>query len=256
VSEAGSPWCASGEIFCGVSVRQWGNLSLKKDSPERGSHSHHSLRPFALEFSTLFCRRSRHGLARSYRASLARGGTQLGAQPARMGCAGVRRKDLCRCLSSRQSHHWRVCALHLQPPQRAGAADFFFLRATTGGARPPTSALHALLHPSGSHHCLPLQDVHGGDASSCFFLAFGGKDVHQPCEGGQRAELRLHLSCLQLFGVGSELCCDSISLALMALVPPPTVTAGLAAKDATQEVVQDVAEMVAACFQRDPTDVE
>jgi hypothetical protein len=32
----------------------------------------------------------------------------------------------------------------------------------------------------------------------------------------------------------------SISLALMALVPPPTVTTGSAAEDATQEVVQDV----------------
>jgi hypothetical protein len=64
VPEAGSPWRASGEIFCGVSGRQWGNLSLKRDSPKRGSHSHHSQRPFALEFSALFCRRSRHGLAR------------------------------------------------------------------------------------------------------------------------------------------------------------------------------------------------
>jgi hypothetical protein len=24
---------------------------------------------------------------------------------------------------------------------------------------------------------------------------FGGKDVHQPCEGGKRAELQLHLPC-------------------------------------------------------------
>jgi hypothetical protein len=58
--------------------------------------------------------------------------------------------------------------------------------------------------------------------------------------------------------VGSELSCDSISLALIALVPAPTVTAGPATytEDATQEVVQDVAEMAAARFQRDPTDVE
>jgi hypothetical protein len=69
VSEVGSPWRTSGEIFCGVSGRQWGNLSLKRDSPERGSHSHHSLCPFALEFFVFFCRRSRHGLARSSRAS-------------------------------------------------------------------------------------------------------------------------------------------------------------------------------------------
>jgi hypothetical protein len=79
VPEAGSPWRASGEIFSGVSGRQWGNLSLKRDSPKRGSHSHHSQRPFALEFSALFCRRRCHGLARPSRAPPARGGTQLGA---------------------------------------------------------------------------------------------------------------------------------------------------------------------------------
>jgi hypothetical protein len=48
----------------------------------------------------------------------------------------------------------------------------------------------------------------------------------------------------------------SISLDLMALVPPPMVTVGLAAEDAAREVVQDVVEMAAARFQRDPTDVE
>jgi hypothetical protein len=69
--------------------------------------------------------------------------------------------------------------------------------------------------------------------------AFGGKDVHQPCEGGQRAELRLHPSRPNSLGVGSEPCYSSISLALMASVPPPMVTAGLAAEDAAREVVQD-----------------
>jgi hypothetical protein len=64
-----------------------------------------------------------------------------------------------------------------------------------------------------------------------------------------------------LVKVESELSCGSIfrasiSLALMALGPPPMVTAGLTAEDAAQEVVQDVAEMAAARFQRDPTDVE
>jgi hypothetical protein len=52
--------------------------------------------------------------------------------------------------------------------------------------------------------------------------AFGGKDDHQPREGGQRAEPWVHPSCPQQFGVGSEPCCGSISLALMASVPPPT----------------------------------
>jgi hypothetical protein len=50
--------------------------------------------------------------------------------------------------------------------------------------------------------------------------AFGGKGDHQPREGGQRAKPRLHPTRPQLFGVGSESCCGSISLALMALVLP------------------------------------
>jgi hypothetical protein len=211
----------------------WGNLSLKRDSPKRGSHSHHSQRPFALEFSALFCCRSHHGLARSSRALPARGGTQLGAQPARMGCAGVRWKDLCRCLSSRQSHRWRVRVPRLQPPQRVGAADFVFLRVVAGGAWPPTSALRALLHPLGGHHRLPPQDVCGGDAPSRFFL--------QHSEGRMFTSLvkvDSGLSCgsiprPQLFGVGSEPCCGSISLALMASMPS-------AAEDVTRRVVQDV----------------
>jgi hypothetical protein len=40
VPETGSPWRASGEVFCGTSGRQWGNPSLKRDSPKHGSHSH------------------------------------------------------------------------------------------------------------------------------------------------------------------------------------------------------------------------
>jgi hypothetical protein len=57
------------------------------------------------------------------------------------------------------------------------------------------------------------------------------------------------LSCGSIFHA-------SISLALMALGPPPMVTASLTAEDAAREVIQDVAEMAAARFQRDPTDVE
>jgi hypothetical protein len=41
-------------------------------------------------------------------------------------------------------------------------------------------------------------------------------------------------------------------------VPPPMMTAGLAAEDATQEVVQDAVRCgdAVARFQRDPTDVK
>jgi hypothetical protein len=51
VLETRSPWRTSGEVFYGASGRQWGNPSLKRDSPKRGSRSHQ--RPFALEPSTL-----------------------------------------------------------------------------------------------------------------------------------------------------------------------------------------------------------
>jgi hypothetical protein len=54
-------------------------------------------------------------------------------------------------------------------------------------------------------------------------LAFGGEDDYQPREGGHRAEPWLHPSRPNSFGVGSEPCCGSIFLALMALVPPPTL---------------------------------
>jgi hypothetical protein len=143
-----------------------GESSIKRDSPECGSHSFHSLRPFAFEFSALFCRRSHHGLARPSRVLPVRGGTQLGAQPARMGCAGVCQKDPCRRLSPRRSRRRGVRALRLQPPLRVSTADLIFLRAAARGAWPPTSALHAPLHPSGGHFRLPLLDVRGSDASS------------------------------------------------------------------------------------------
>jgi hypothetical protein len=150
------------------------NPSLKRDSPKRGSHPHRSQRPLAFKFSVLLCRRSHHGFARSSRAPPARGGTQLGARPTRMGCVGVHRKDLCRRLCPRQTHRWGVHALCLQPPQRSGAAESVFLRAVAGGAWPPTSTHYVLLHPSSDHHRLPPQDVRGGDAPSRFFLQHSG----------------------------------------------------------------------------------
>jgi hypothetical protein len=54
--------------------------------------------------------------------------------------------------------------------------------------------------------------------------AFEGKDDYQPRGGGQRAEPQLHPMRPQYFRVGSELCYGSISLALMALVPPPMLS--------------------------------
>jgi hypothetical protein len=143
-------------------------------SPTRGVLSPpSSLRPFAFKVSASRCR-SHHGLARPLWALPARGGTQLGAQPARMGCASICREDLCCCLSSRRPYWQRVCVLCFQTPQRVGFADPIFLRVAAGGAWPPASTHGVLLHPSGGHHRLPPRDVHGGDAPSRFFLQHSG----------------------------------------------------------------------------------
>jgi hypothetical protein len=137
------------------------------------SHSLHLLRPFRLRAlraplplrSSAFCCRSRHGLASPSRVLPARGGTQLGAQPAWMERASVRRKDPCRRHSPLRSRHQGVRVLRLPHLLRVGDADLAFLPAAGGGAWPPTSAPHASLHPSGDHVRPSLRDVRGGDAS-------------------------------------------------------------------------------------------
>jgi hypothetical protein len=114
------------------------------------------MHPFAFELSALFCRRSRHGLARPSRVLPIRGGTQIGAQPARMGCAGIRRKDPCRRLSPRRSRRRGVRALRSNPPAgwccrsrlsscccwRSSASNLSTSRPTSSSRRPssPTSA--------------------------------------------------------------------------------------------------------------------
>jgi hypothetical protein len=147
-------------------------------SPTRGVLSPPSSpRPFAFKVSALRCR-SHHGLARPSRAIPARGGTQLGAQPAQMGCAGICQEDLCWCLSSRRPCCQRVCVLCFQTPQRVGSANPIFLRAAARGAWPPASTCGVLFHPSGDHRRLPPQDVRGGDAPSHFFLQhLGGRMI-------------------------------------------------------------------------------
>jgi hypothetical protein len=73
--------------------------------------------------------------------------------------------------------------------------------------------------------------------------AFGGKDVHQPREGGQRAEQRLHPSRPQLFGGGKRavlrlhLFGFNGLFAYGAYVEVATA-AGLAAEDVVQDVVR------------------
>jgi hypothetical protein len=199
-----------------------GILLLKRDSPKRDRHSHH--RPFALEFSTLLCRRSRHVLARPSRAPPARGSTQLGAEPARMGCAGVCRKNPCRCLSLQRPCCWRVC---VQTPQRVGATEPGFLRAAVGGAWPSASTRNAVLHPSGGHHRLPPWDVRGGDAPSRFFLQHpGGRMITSLVKVDSGLSHGSIPRAPNSLGVGSEPCCGSDSLASMASVPLPTPPSG------------------------------
>jgi hypothetical protein len=192
VPETGSPWRASGDVFCGALGHQWGNPSLKRDSPRRGSHSHQ--RPFALEFSALLCRRSRHGLARPSRAPLARGGTQLGAQPARMGRAEVCRKDPCRSLLTATLPPESLCSSSPNSPVgwrcrsylsscccwRGLASSLYMLQPASSFRRPSSPTSMGCPWRRRSFPLLPP--------------ASEGKDDHQPCEGGQRVEPRVHPS--------------------------------------------------------------
>jgi hypothetical protein len=164
------------------------------------SHSFQLLRPFAFELSvpplhlrsSAFRRRSCRGLASPSRALPVRGGTHPGAQSARMGRAGVCRKDPRRRFSPRRTRRRAVRALCLLPLLWVGAADLAFLPAAARGARPPTSMPYGPLHPLGGHLCPPVRDVHG---VALLLPAPGRKGVAQrPSGDGKRAKLRLHLS--------------------------------------------------------------
>jgi hypothetical protein len=169
------PRCASGELFCGVSGHKQGNLPLKGVHPCAAVTLPHFLptaAPFRLRalrapldlhssaavvamtlldppecFQSEVALNLVHNLLR-WGASAFVGRIRVGASP----LGDLRR--------------WGVCALCLQPPLRVGATNLVFLRAAAGGARPPTSALHAPLHPLGGHFRLPQRDVCGGDTSS------------------------------------------------------------------------------------------
>jgi hypothetical protein len=219
--ETGSPWRASGEVFCGASGRQWGNPSLKRDSPKRDRHSHQ--RPFALEFFALLCRRSHHVLARPSRAPPARGGTTWcgtrsdgvcwrlpeGSVSVSLLTATLLPESLC----SNSPAGWG-CRTRLSSCccRRGLAFGLYTLRRASSFSRPSSPTSTGCPWRRRSFPLLPP--------------ASGGKDDHQPREGGQRAEPRVHPSRPQLFGVGSESCCGSIYLASMASVPPPTPPSG------------------------------
>jgi hypothetical protein len=109
-----------------------------------------------------------------------------------------------------------------QTPQRVGSVDPIFLRAAAGGAWPPVSTRGVLLHLLGGHHCLLPRDVYGGDTPSRFFLQHsGGRMITSLVEVDGGLSHDYIPRAPQLFRAGSELCCGSISLALMALVLPP-----------------------------------
>jgi hypothetical protein len=130
-------------------------------------YSFQLLRPFTFEFSapplhlhsSAFRRRSFRGFASPSWALPLQGGTQPGAQPTRMGRASIRRKDPRWRFSPQRSRRRGDRALRLLPLLQVGAAGLAFLPAAAGGARPPTSAPHAALHPSGGHLCPPLRDA-------------------------------------------------------------------------------------------------
>jgi hypothetical protein len=177
--------------FSAVSWGVNGGVLLKKDSPECGSHSFHLPHPFAFELSALFCRCSCHGLARPSRVLPARGGTQLGAQPARMGCASIRRKDPCRRLSPQRSRRRRVRALRLEPPLQVGVADLVLLRTAAWRSSAPNLSTSrpasSSRRPSTSSRC---------PWGRRFFRQHSDEKglVQRPSEGEKRAKLRLHLS--------------------------------------------------------------
>jgi hypothetical protein len=141
------------------------------------------------------------------------------------GMCGICREDLCWGLSSRRPFCQRVCVLCFQTPQRVGSTDPISLRAAVGGAWPPASTRGVLLQPSGDHRRLPPQDVRGGDAPSRFFLQHsGGRMITSLVKVDSGLSYSSILQAPQFFGVGSEPCCGSISLALMVLVPPPMLS--------------------------------
>jgi hypothetical protein len=126
-------------------------------------------------------------------------------------------------LLSATSRCRRFCVLCFQTLQRVDSADPVFLRAAAGGAWPLASTRGVLLHPSGGHHRLPPRDVRGGDAPSRFFLQHLGGVITSLV----KADIGLSHDSIprapNSFWVGSEPCCGSIFLALMASVPPPTL---------------------------------
>ena len=163
-----------------------GESFLKRDSPECGSHSHHSLRPFALESSAFFCHRSRHGLARPSRVLPVEVALNLVHNLLGWGVAAF-------------AERVRVCA---SPHGDLAAGEFvLFVSNLPSGLSLPISSFFVLLLEE-----LGLQPQH---FTPCFILlaaiiaylckmsvgatllppAFGFKDVHQPCGGGERVEL-------------------------------------------------------------------
>jgi hypothetical protein len=192
VPEAGSSWHAPGEIFYGVSGRQWGNLSLKRGIP--------------LSAVAILITRSALSPSSSPCSSVVVAAMALLDPPERLQPEVA--LNLVRNLLG-----WGVPAfagrIHVgaSPHGDLAAGEFvlFVSNLPSGLALPILSFFVLLLEELG------LQPQH---FTPCFILqvsiiaylykmsvgatllppAFGFKDVHQPCGGGERVELRLHLS--------------------------------------------------------------
>jgi hypothetical protein len=170
-----------------------GESFLKRDSPECGSHSHHSLRPFALEFSALFCRRSRHALL----------------DPPECFQSEVALNLVCNLLGWGVPVFVGTICVGASPLGDLAVGEFalFVSNLPCGLALPISSFFVLLLEELGlqPQHLMPHFILQAAD---CAYLremfvgatllppAFGRKGVVQrPSGGGKRAEMRLHLSC-------------------------------------------------------------
>jgi hypothetical protein len=192
VPEIGSPWRASAEVFYGASGRRWGN-PLKRDSPSVVAILTSALSPLS-----------------SLRSYVVVAAMALLDPPERLQ-PEVALNFVCNPLG------WGVLAfagrirVGVSPHGDLAAGEFvFFVSKLPSGLGLLNPSFFVLL-PEG----LDLQPLH---VTPCFILQAaiiaylrgmsvevtllpassssigGGEDVHQPCEGGQRAEPRLHPS--------------------------------------------------------------
>jgi hypothetical protein len=200
----------------------WGNLSLKRDSPGRCSHSHRSQRPFAFEFprshaivATMALLDPPECLQPKVALNLVRNmlGWGVSALAGKICVGASARGDL-------TAGEFMLFVSILPSGLALPISSFFVLRwrslASNLNTLCPTSSFRQPSSPTSagcpwrrrSFLLLPL--------------AFGGRMFTSLMKVDSRLSSSSIPRVPQLPGVESESCCDSIFLALMALVPPPT----------------------------------